>query len=169
MEDMLYDGTVLNWAGKGKFKATSGMPGHQVPADQCLPEAGPVPEGLYRVPLINGTAARDDGAGICRLEPSWRVESIPRGAAAGLCEPYWANWGHNRVRIEPADTATRTKCSPARSGFYLHDSIKGFSHGCIEVETTFFGVLRAVMKQGTQRLTLRIKYSGGTTNGGTKK
>ncbi len=169
MEDMLYDGTVLTWAGKGKFKATSGMPGHQTPADQCLPEAGPVPEGLYRVPLIKGTSARDDGTGVCRLEPSWRVESIPRGEVAGDCEPYWANWGYNRVRIEPADAATRTTCSPARSGFYLHDSTKGYSHGCIEVETTFFGVLRSAMKQGTQRLTLRIKYKPGATNGGTKK
>jgi hypothetical protein len=110
MEDMTYDGTLLEWTGKGKFKATSGMPGYQVPANQCLPEAGPVPEGVYRIPLLKGSAAEDedDGTGACRLEPSWRIETIPRGAAAGACEPYWANWGYNRVRIEPNDAATRT-------------------------------------------------------------
>lgn len=169
MEDMVYDGTTLEWSGKGKFKATSGMPGFQLPQHQCRPEEGPVPEGLYYIPLIKGGAAKDDGAGICRLQPAWQVQTIPRGAEAGACEPYWANWGHNRVRFEPSNAATRGKCTPKRSGFYLHDSTKGYSHGCIEVETTFFNALRTSMRQGTKKLTLRIRYKPGPTNGGTKK
>ena len=83
MADMTYNGTVLDWTGKGKFKATSGMPGFQLPEHQCRPEEGPVPEGLYYIPLIKGSAAKDDGAGICRLQPAWQVQTIPRGAEAG--------------------------------------------------------------------------------------
>lgn len=88
MTTLVYDGTKLTWIGKGVFKATSGMEGFQLPKDQCLPERGPVPEGNYYIPLIEGTYAVDDGSGICQLKPSWRLEKIPRGKEAGECEPY---------------------------------------------------------------------------------
>jgi hypothetical protein len=168
--DLLYDGMKLIWSGKGSFKATSGMPGHQIPSDQCLPDRGPVPEGNYYIPLIEGSQAIDDGSGVCNLEPSWQIQSIPRGTSAGSCEPYWANWGHNRVRFEPADRATKNTCTPIkRGGFYLHDSTKGFSHGCIEIDGLFFTQLRAFIKINKKsRLKLKIKYIGGSTNGGTK-
>lgn len=167
--DLTYDGRKLTWTGKGSFKATSGMLGNQVPKDQCVVDVGPVPEGSYYVPLIEGTSAKDDGKGICNLAPSWRIETIPRGSAAGACEPFWANWGKNRVRFEPADVITKNKCKPKRGGFYLHDSTKGFSHGCIEIDTTFFATLKAFVRASKKkRLHLQIKYVGGSTYGGTK-
>ena len=144
---------------------------YQVPKNQCIPERGPVPEGNYYIPLIEGSYAEDDGNGICQLKPSWRIEQIPRGESAGECEPYWANWGHNRVRFEPNDKATKEKCKPGRSGFYLHDSTKGYSHGCIEVEQRFFDALRVYIKTGKdKKLLLKIRYTPGMkTNGGTLK
>ncbi len=167
--DLEYNGTTLTWSGHGSYKATSGMLGHQVPKDQCLPDEGPVPEGRYYVPLILGGAAKDDGSGRCNLSPSWQIQSIPRGKAAGACEPYWANWGHNRVRFEPADAATKNACRPRRSGFYLHDSVKGFSHGCIEVDGRFFSQLRSFVKKSKKRrLDFKIKYTTAGTYGGTK-
>jgi hypothetical protein len=168
--DMLFNGQELHWFGYGIFKATSGMPGYQLPSFQCEGEKGPVPEGNYYIPLIEGASAKDDGTGICRLKPSWQIETIPRGSSAGACEPYWANWGYNRVRFEPADTATKNTCSVARGGFYLHDSTKGFSHGCIEVQGSFFSSLRMFVKTTTKkRISLKIQYiPGRVTNGGTK-
>lgn len=167
---MIYDGVKLTWNSVGSFKATSGMPGHQIPSDQCLPDRGPVPEGNYYIPLIDGSQAADDGTGVCQLAPSWQIQTIPRGSSAGACEPYWANWGYHRVRFEPADTATKNTCLPIkRGGFYLHDSTKGFSHGCIEVEGIFFAQLRAFVNAKKQsRLYLKIKYSGASTYGNTK-
>lgn len=72
------------------------------------------------------------------------IQKIPRGKNdASECEPYWAQWGQNRARMEPADSSTQNKCLPVmRGGFYLHDSTKGFSHGCIEVEINLFVQLR---------------------------
>jgi len=65
--------------------------------------------------------------------------------------------------------------SVPRGGFYIHDSTKGYTHGCIEVEPRFFEVLRhliATMQsphgRPKDRLNLLVKYlPGQTTNGGT--
>lgn len=57
-----------------------------------------------------------------------------------------------------------------RGGFYLHDSIKGYSHGCIEADTKLFVHLRKYHSI-TKKLTviLQVKYAPGRgTNGGTK-
>ncbi|MBT0960464.1 hypothetical protein [Denitromonas iodatirespirans] len=168
--DMSFDGQRLTWSGSGVFKATSGMVGFQMPTNDCVPDAGPTPQGLYKVYVADRGVAKDDGSGTCNLSPAWGVQSIPRGVDAGDCEPYWANWGRNRVRLEPADAETRNACSPRRGGFYLHDSTKGYSHGCIEVEPGFFPVLRARSVGATKGyFLLRVKYAEGRrTNGGTR-
>ena len=162
--DLFYDGQFIKWNDKRLvFKATSGMPGHQMPEKQCIPDAGPVPEGLYKVYIV------DHGA--CALKPSWGIQEIPRGAKAGACEPYWANWGKNRARMEPADEPTKKHCAPvSRGGFYLHDSVKGYSHGCIEVDTKIFKHLREYYTaKKKQTVILQVKYiAGRSTNGGTK-
>ncbi len=171
--ELTYDGQFVKWIEKGYvFKASSGMPGHQIPGKQCAPDAGPVPEGLYKVFISDHGVAKDDRRGICALKPSWGIQEIPRGIKAGVCEPYWINWGSNRARMEPADTETKTKCIPiSRGGFYLHDSIKGYSHGCIEVESSIFKHLRAINKSANKlSVLMKVKYvSGRSTNGGTKK
>lgn len=169
MEDLLYNGRRLHWHGKGAFKASSGVPRLQQPEHQCVKEEGPVPEGNYYVALLPGGAAEDDGTGICQLKASWQIQTIPRGDAAGRCERPWSAWGFNRVRFEAADGATKAKCTPERGGFYLHDSIKGYSHGCIEVEGTFFSILRDYISSTKNRkLRLRVTYAGvNSTYGGT--
>lgn len=169
--DMFYDGQTLHWPGHGQFRATSGMPGHQIPGESCTPDAGPVPPGLYKIFLADHGVAKDTGQGACALQPSWGLQAIPRGAAAGECEPFWANWGQNRARMEPADTATRNRCAPIRSGFYLHDSTKGYSHGCIEVEGRIFPLLRTYARGGRGKSTMiiRVEYTARrVTNGGTR-
>ncbi len=183
-EHLQYDGRWLTWFDGTfgpplAFRATSGMPGHQVPAEQCTKDAGPVPEGRYYLLLKvdPGDYARHNGTKNCRLSWSPNIQKIPRGGTttlrptrsrANFCEPYWANWGSNRVRIEPANAATKNLCTPRRSGFYLHDSTKGYSHGCIEVSPSFFQHLRNFVKSSRlRRLTLVVKYTHATTYGGT--
>lgn len=105
------------------------------------------------------------------MKPSWGIQSILSGSDAGKCAGPWANWGRNRARMEPADSATKSKCSPiTRGGFYIHDSTKGYSHGCIETETRIFPLLRAYNKATNKsKIILRVKYNErGTTYGGTK-
>ena len=170
--DLTYDGHFLKWGDKAlTFKASSGLPGHQIPGEQCTPDAGPLPEGLYKVYLADHGMAKDNGKGICALAPSWGIQEIPRGITAGLCEKYWANWGTIRARMEPADEKSRRHCAPiSRGGFYLHDSAKGYSHGCIEVENGIFKYLRqyhSLTKKNT--ILLQINYKWSTTYGDTKK
>lgn len=170
--DLLYDGQFLKWRSQGLvFKATSGLSGHQLPDNHCRPDSGPIPEGYYKIFLADQGVAADDGRGLCALKPAWGIEKIPRGTDAGHCERYWANWGHHRARMEPADGATEQRCAPVmRRGFYLHDSVKGYSHGCIEVESALFPHLHTYhTKFRRQTILLRVKYvAGRPTNGGTK-
>ena len=171
IHEMEYNGQSIEWKGRGIFKATSGLPGSQMPINQCKPDDGPIPEGIYKVFIGDYDTAKDDGRGICALKPAWGIQKIPRGNAAGNCDPYWANWGENRARMEPADQITKNKCKPVmRAGFYMHDSTKGYSHGCIEVETRIFDALRTYNKTTKKNSVLiKVKYiQGRGTNGGTK-
>lgn len=170
-EELTYDGQKILWDGKGTFKATSGMPKSQMPKNQCIPDAGPVPEGMYYVYLSDHGLAEDDGRGLCAIKPSWGIQKIPRGKDAGDCEIYWANWGKNRARMEPANAETKAKCNPIkRGGFYLHDSTKGYSHGCIEVESSIFSKLHEYRNNSKKsKIILKVKYvKGVSTYGGTK-
>jgi len=168
---MNYNGQTIEWRNQGSFKATSGLPGSQLPTDQCTPDSGPIPEGFYKIFLGDHGLAKDDGRGLCALKPSWGVQSIASGRDAGVCAPYWANWGKNRARMEPADLATKSRCSPVmRGGFYIHDSTKGYSHGCIEVEPRIFPLLRDFnITTRKNMIIIKVKYKKGVaTNGGTK-
>lgn len=142
--DMTYDGQNITWPGRGTFKATSGLRGFQLPKKSCVPNSGPVPERFYKVFISDHGIAQDDGKGYCSLKPSWGIQKIPRGIAAGSCDPYWENWGRSRARMEPANNSTKNRCSQImRGGLYLHVSAKGYSHGCIEVDTKLFPLLRS--------------------------
>jgi hypothetical protein len=173
--DMIYDGTTLVWGGQGTFHATSGLPGHQTAAEQTVKDAGPIPEGQYSMLLkIAGTAhVIDPDAG--KLDTNPGVESLVDmpGPDGRLYES--SAWGKNRIRLNPL--AINNPKARSRGGFYLHDSPKGYSHGCVEVETRFFTQLRQYVAQeskkpgGKKKLVLQVKYPSGSasTYGGTKQ
>ena len=167
--DMIYDGQRLNWPGHGTFRAASGLPGSQRSALACAADNGAVPPGYYRLYLAEQGVARDDGRNACNLKPAWGIQSVPRGPEAGECEAFWINWGARRARLEPADTATRNRCSPVRAGFYLHDATRGYSQGCIEVEGRIFPLLRTYARGGKRAsLVIKVEYAGdGPADGGT--
>ncbi len=100
-------------------------------------------------------------AGTDELSPGWGIESIT---------PESEDWGSMRIRIEP-DKATKDRISETgrSGGFYIHNSHKGYTHGCVEVETSFFDELIEYRKLTKSKgLDFVVKYLGKTTNGGTK-
>jgi len=171
--DLLYDGPTLQWPGQGLFRASSGIPGRQSSVLQCDPTGGPILEGSYFL-LLREDPALPVPTPDCAIPPSWQIQRIPAGAEAGACAPTWALWGRNRVRLTRVGPLP-PECRTPRGGFYIHDSTKGYTHGCIEVEPRFFEVLRHVLAtmdsphgKRKDRLNLLVKYlPGQTTNGGT--
>lgn len=171
-EDMLYDGTQLNWYGHGIYHATSGLPGHQNSAEQSHRDEGPIPEGLYSFPLLISKDATMVGPG--KLDVREGVEHLPPVFHYNHLAYDNIAWGPDRVRL--AIIHIDDKRNRHRNGFYLHDSTKGYSHGCVEVAPVFFNALRTYVKlpaarrHGKTRLYLRVKYPSGhaSTYGGTK-
>ncbi len=111
--------------------------------------------------MIEGGFAEDDGRGICQLKPSWQIQKISRGESENV-NPIGQTGVIIGLGLSHHDDVTKNKCSPLRSGFYLHDSTKGFSHGCIKVEGLFFHLLRTYLKSGkSKKLHLKISYTRG--------
>jgi len=140
---VVYDGDELIWYGGDgnvvkKYPATSGLGGSQNSKFQSTPDAGPIPEGSYNVDLsLNSdrTVSIDSGTGI--IWAGKGIERIPKTftTSSGSIEGYSA-WGNIRARLMPLSGNTF-----GRSNFYLHNSHKGYSHGCIETTTQFFNKL----------------------------
>ena len=139
-EDMLYNGTVLEWYGFGTFRATSGLPGHQNAAEQAHPDEGPIPEGLYSFPLKLARDAAMIGPG--QLDRPARGSSTSRSTFGLVAKTTRTSPGAPSASrltvIQIQDPRNRH-----RGGFYLHDSTKGYSHGCIKLDPHFFLRLRA--------------------------
>ncbi len=177
--DLIYNGTKLHWDGLGSWNASSGLPGYQEPKYQNLRDKGPIPEGLLRVPLAIGGNAKiiwyqREGHEIVesQMDRKHEIQSLQ------CIEHPWEKdqvvifeqWGSNRVRLKKV-SLTYPNCNH-RAGFYLHDSTKGFSHGCIEVDTDFFRALRDYSRKhfGQEKsLLLEVKYIGDSTYGNTYK
>ena len=159
-EDMLYNGAILEWYGFGKFRATSGLPGHQITSEQAKPDAGPISEGLYSFPLILTRDAIMIGPG--KLDHRPGVEHVPDSLL--FAGTHWGNnaWGPDRVRLMVIQVDNPR--NRHRGRFDLHDPTTGFSHGCIEVKSNFFQKLCAYIGQppalrgGRTCLYLRVKF-----------
>ncbi len=173
-EDLLYDGDDVDWYGVGKYKATSGLGGHQSASEQTVSDAGPIPEGTYSLSLKIAGTARVVNVARAVLDTHQGIESLENmpGPDGQFYES--PEWGKNRVRMNALYIANPK--ARHRGGFYLHDSTKGYTHGCIEVEPRLFIRLREyakderAKKRGKRWLILKVKYSSSTasTYGGTK-
>jgi len=179
MIDLFYDGTHVYWYGVGNFKqtfkATSGLPGHQSAAEQTTSDTGPIPEGRYTISIKLAGTAHVVNVAKGKLDTNQGIENLEQmpGPDGNFYEA--PNWGKNRVRLTPQIIVNAK--ARHRGGFYLHDSQKGFSHGCIEVQPTFFVKLRqyaaeqAKDPKGRRTLTLLVKYpdAKASTYGSTDK
>jgi hypothetical protein len=176
-DEIFYNGVVLEWSGHGTWKATSGVGDYQKPEHQAKKDNGPIPEGLFDVPLILGGAAVPLGHlnFTVKYKPSLTIQEMPTDFyVPGNDRPFSQDraWGCHRVGLKIVQLDDAEKCGH-RSGFYIHDSHKGYSAGCIETEKEFFEQLIPFANQqrrsgGVSALKLRVNYAGQTTtNGGT--
>jgi RHS repeat-associated protein len=142
--------------------ATSGM--SFSPDDQAL-EGGPVPSGLYSInlrldPSRFAQANRANG----EIYSGHGIQRIPdetaRTDGGTTIYPGWGTW---RMRLDPkrADTF-------GRSNFYLHNSHKGYTHGCIESCNDFLRDILAYRGKGNPTIDVLVRYTAPKTRGRTK-
>lgn len=186
MEFLYYDGTQLFWIEDGKtvakYAATSGhgldfgSVDYQKPESQCEKDEGPIPEGNYKLEAwinnkIPGYTVSD---GHCTVKSGHGIQEVPVGKDTDNFKPGASCielWGPNRVKLQPFDDETKQKCGGRRNGFYLHDSHKGGSSGCIEIGPHFFQRLREWVKAHPKKrsISLAVHYLGKTTRGNTER
>jgi hypothetical protein len=174
-EHMVYDGTSLNWYGQGLYPATSGLKNdsgdYRAANFQTQKDCGPIPEGRYALDLTKAPAAqvRQVGPAQYLLLSADGIQDIAMVKLPGGGMGHSNAWGDNRVKLHTLhidNPAARN-----RGGFFIHDSHKGYTHGCVEVAPQFFHDLRRFAAkhdwQGT--LVLKVKYpkAGSSTHGDT--
>ena len=173
-----YTGQTLTvWPGKFKdrghealliCKATSGyadVHGNYQNTAFEKQELGPVPHGHYRInlkarpdrwaslaPSADNLAAAE---GVQMIRPTY---TLPNGQLA-----YPGGWGTWRARLDPIDVHT------ARHNFYLHNSTKGYTHGCIETCDKLYGLFVTYHDQGLSGIDVLVNYTTTSTYGGTDK
>ena len=77
-------------------------------------------------------------------------------------------WGRFRARLTPISVNKNIKRNI--KSFYLHDSTKGYTHGCIEVESLLFDLL-INYRENNSSIKVKVQYPSlnHITNGGTKR
>jgi hypothetical protein len=126
---------------------------------------GPLPTGKYKIDLSSDPARYANisqygtnlysSTGVQRIHESYLLDGEIIGMGA------WGTW---RARLEPVRVR-----SPRTGNFYLHNSKKGYTHGCVETCDALYDALVKYHNQGLQEIFVRIRYSTFFTNGGTKK
>ena len=79
--------------------------------------------------------------------------------------------GENRAKLDPIEVTGAESSERDNDSYYLHDSEKGFTHGCTEVETELFDDLKQYRADGNDNIKVVVSYPNPehTTNGGTKR
>lgn len=180
---------------KHTFRATSGMDNVkytqgkktgfeslQVAKYQYVKNLGPTVEGKYKINLTpdpNRIANADTKTGDLLRNPNGGIEKIPDFVDNPNNPGYgWSyrDWGNNRARLEPINVSQPKDLNGNTqnrdlSSFYIHDSTKGYSHGCHEVETDLFTKLNEYRNEGNSTIEVKVQYPNKdhVTNGGTKQ
>jgi RHS repeat-associated protein len=165
-----YTGEKINWYG-GNYPdrsqpglwcwARSGRDGYQLPREQNNPDRGPVPEGGYTINLrkdpnrvaglSGGTLAADTG-----------IQRIPTTGPDGQRLRYIpGNWGSWRARLEPDVPGDRYS-------FYIHNSRKGQTKGCIETCDDLLDELLKYRKRN-DRIRVYVDYTGAEVTRGSMR
>lgn len=159
---------------KETCKATSGLPGYQLKKYQERPykNIGPIPEDDYTVNLVpdpNRIAQVDPNTGDLIRHPQGGIERIPsvyylrRGGR--VFRVTYEPWGTWRARLQAKKGAYKY----GRGLSYLHNSRKGYTHGCVETCNKLLNLLLEYRKQGNNYIDVRVNYTDPTTYGGTDK
>ena len=165
----LYGGNAGNRAQPRRTcPATSGGPNNQTPLDQTLPDVGPVPAGLYSVNLVPDpfrTANVDPTNGQVLSNPVGGIEQVPDSYTTQNGRTFiYPGWGTWRMRLDP-----RRGNTFGRSNFYLHNSHKGYTHGCVETCNELLNDVVNYRSNGNKAIDVLIRYTTPSTNGGTAR
>jgi len=171
--------TFKSSSGLSDAKTDQGKMNLQKSKYQVVKNGGPTVEGKYKINLIPDPdrVAKADNKGNLLRNPEGgieKIESIPVEDKPGYVYTY-EDWGNNRARLEPV-SVMQPKDEYGReykrdlNSFYFHDSEKGYSSGCHEVEKSFFEVLNNYRNDGNTEIFVQVKYPNKEhiTNGGTK-
>ncbi|MEE3486294.1 MAG: RHS repeat-associated core domain-containing protein, partial [Bacteroidales bacterium] len=123
---------------------------------------GPTVEGKYQINLkldpdrmAEPIYLPDDGVDLKRGSG---IEQIPKEVVSASGEDIYTfpGWGKQRAHLDPIsvpDVKGRDEMS-----FYMHDSSKGFTHGCVEIESSFFDDLRDYRNDNNTYIEIMVKY-----------
>jgi RHS repeat-associated protein len=132
--------------------ATSGDTPLQSPKFQHT-VSGPLPEGKWRINLgldpTRGVGVNRDGTTIPGLGVQW----------LGPGSPDWGTWRARLEKVSVQDNRVNT--------FYLHNSHKGFTHGCVETCDDLHDRFLKLHDQGVGYIYVDVRYATDSTNGGT--
>ena len=168
------------------FKATSGYKGPDVNGRQWnlqkakyqnVRNGGPTAEGRYHInlkPSPNRIAQVDTKTGELKKNPEGGIEKIPKRVdIPNKPGRHWeySEWGNNRAALIPDNITGATNAERDNTSYYFHDSTKGYTHGCTEVESELFDKLNEYINAGNVKIDVIVKYpsSNHVTNGGTKE
>jgi len=168
------------------YKATSGYKGPDIYGKQWnlqnskyqnVKNGGPTAEGRYHInlkPDPERVATADTKTGELNKNPDGGIERIPKFVENPQKQGSgwtYSEWGNNRAALVPDKVTGATNTERDNSSYYLHDSEKGYSHGCTEVQTELFDQLKEYRNEGNDKIDVVVKYPSKdhSTNGGTKK
>jgi hypothetical protein len=135
------------------YKATSGYKGPDINGKQLdlqnskyqrVRDGGPTAEGKYHInlkPSPDRVAEADSKSGELKKNPDGGIEKIPDYVANPNNPGFgwrYTEWGENRAALTPDKVTGATNAERDNNSYYVHDSEKGYTHGCTEVETELF-------------------------------
>jgi hypothetical protein len=134
------------------------------PSDQVSKD-DPVPNGQFSInlnldPSRTAAAYRDSGDQYA----DHGIQNIPREIVRSngrrIHYPGWGTW---RMRLDPKRGETY-----GGSNFYLHNSHKGFTHGCIESCSILLDDILKYRAKGNPSIDVIVRYTAPKTRGRTK-
>lgn len=146
-----------------KYKASSDLPAYQQLRNTNQNDAGSVPKGKYWIFLMPNPNRINQSDKKSDKSLSGKDEKIKKTPAFTTNERgqtiIYPGWGNTRAGLFP-DKTTNTF---GRNNFYLHDSQKGSSQGCIETNAQIFNLLNGV-RQSFTKVALMVDYKGDNTS-----
>jgi len=177
-----YTSQIITWYGGEpndrskpieRFPATSGFPGYRNSSFTGKKGRGPIPEGQYTIglqPDPNRWASVNRITGDVYWNASGGIQRVPWGVTledgSMVDQP---GWGTIRAYLEPDSKNDMLNRFPA-DRFYIHNSNKGFTHGCIETSNSFFNRLLIYRVEHPKEayFHFNVRYVGVTTVGATE-
>lgn len=159
-----YTGMTLNWYGgnvgdRSKIlssgNAASGNMRSQSSSNCSKKDVGPIPPGEYSIDLEPDPNRVVKGIGT-GTTPGRGIEKFPADyyTSSGTLVTF-RDWGTWRAALKPSSSNKMM----GRDNFYLHDSKKGFTKGCIESPSNMYEKLVNYRNAGNKMIAVLVNYT----------